>query len=329
MLTEQDARDVIGCTAYTDDGDKIGKVGQLFLDDDTGRPEFVTVNTGLFGTNETFIPVDEATFNGGRLTVPYTKDKIKDAPNVDADGGHLDRPEEQRLYEYYGLTYGSANGDGRTVGDPTGDATGERGGDVSGRMADAGTSWTAAGSPGTAGGQGGMTDAEGTSQGRAGTPGTRGHEDDRTGVDPSDIRGGGRMAGAGHDTSGPTTDDAMTRSEERLDVGTTSQESGRARLRKYVTTENETHTVPVRKEKAVLETEPVTDTNAGQAMDGPAISEEEHEVTLNEERVEVSKVAQPVERVRLGKETVTEEETVTDEVRKEHIEAEGDVEQRR
>jgi uncharacterized protein (TIGR02271 family) len=323
MLTEQDAREVIGCTAYTDDGDKIGKIGQLFLDDDSGRPEFVTVNTGLFGTNETFIPVGEATFNGGRLTVPYTKDKIKDAPNVDADGGHLDHPEEQRLYEYYGLTYGSGDVDGRTSGDPTGNAEGERSGDVSGRMADVGTSWTAEGSAGTAGAQGGMTDAEGMSQGRAGTAGTRGREDDRTGVDPSDIRD------SGHDTSGPDTDDAMTRSEERLEVGTASQEAGRARLRKYVTTENETHTVPVRKEKAVLETEPVTDGNRGEALDGPDISEEEHEVTLNEERVKVSKTTEPVERVRLGKETVTDEETVSEEVRKEHIEAEGDVDQRR
>ena len=323
MLTEQDAREVIGCTAYTDDGDKIGKVGQLFLDDDTGRPEFVTVNTGLFGTNETFVPVGEATFNGGRLTLPFTKDKVKDAPNVEAEGGHLDQAEEQRLYEYYGLTYGSGDASGRTTGDPTGDATGERGGDVSGRMADAGTTWTAEGSAGTAGGQGGMTDAEGTSEGRAGVAGTRGREDDRTGVDPSDV------GGSGHDTSGANTDDAMTRSEEHLDVGTTSEQTGRARLRKYVTTENETHTVPVRKEKAVLETEPVTDANRGDALDGPDISEEEHEVTLNEERVEVSKTAEPVERVRLGKETVTEEETVSDEVRKEHIEADGDVDERR
>jgi uncharacterized protein (TIGR02271 family) len=322
MLTEQDAREVIGCTAYTDDGDKIGKVGQLFLDDDSGRPEFVTVNTGLFGTNETFVPVGEATFNGGRLSVPYTKDKIKNAPNVEAEGGHLDRPEEQRLYEYYGLAYGSGDVGGRTTGDPTGNATGERSGDVSGRMADVGTSWTAEGSAGTAGGQGGMTDAEGMSQGRAGVAGTRGHEDDRTGVDPSDVRG------SGHDTSGPNTDDAMTRSEEHLEVGTTSEQTGRARLRKYVTTENETHTVPVRKEKAVLETEPVTDANRGEALDGPGISEEEHEVTLNEERAVVSKETTPVERVRLGTEEVTEEQTVTEDVRKERIEAEGDIDRR-
>jgi uncharacterized protein (TIGR02271 family) len=133
----------------------------------------------------------------------------------------------------------------------------------------------------------------------------------------------------GHDTSGPTTDDAMTRSEERLDVGTTSEEAGRARLRKYVTTEEETITVPVKKERAVIETEPISGDDRDQALSGPAISEEEHEVVLNEERAVVGKTTEPVERVRLDKETVTEEETVNEEVRKEHIEAEGDVQDRR
>ena len=121
----------------------------------------------------------------------------------------------------------------------------------------------------------------------------------------------------------------MTRSEERLDVGTTSQEAGRARLRKYVTTEEETVTVPVKKERAVLETEPITEANRDEATSGPAISEEEHEVVLTEERAVVGKTAEPVERVKLGTETVTDEETVTEEVRKEHIEAEGDVNDRR
>src|SRR3954463_13079719 len=103
MLNETDARRVVGATAYGGDGEKIGKVGQVFLDDQSGRPEFVTVNTGLFGTNETFIPVSGASFSGDRLELPYTKDKVKDAPNVAVDSGHLDESEEQRLYEYYGM----------------------------------------------------------------------------------------------------------------------------------------------------------------------------------------------------------------------------------
>jgi uncharacterized protein (TIGR02271 family) len=108
-------------------------------------------------------------------------------------------------------------------------------------------------------------------------------------------------------------------------VGTTTQEAGRVRLRKYVPTETETHTVPVRKEHAVLEREPITGDNVDAATDGPDISEEEHEVVLSEERPVVEKTVQPVERVRLGTESTTEEATVTEEVRKEHIDTEGDV----
>ncbi len=112
----------------------------------------------------------------------------------------------------------------------------------------------------------------------------------------------------------------MTRSEERLRVGTQRVEAGRARLRKYVVSENVTQTVPVSREEVRVEREPITDANIGNAMDGPAISEEEHEVTLHAERPVVQKEAVPVERVRLDTETVTEQQTVTDEVRKEQIE---------
>jgi sporulation protein YlmC with PRC-barrel domain len=172
VITETQAQDIIGSTAYGSDGEKLGSVGQVFLDDATGQPEFVTVNTGLFGMKESFIPVAEATFDGGSLTLPYTKDKVKGAPNVDVDAGHIDQTEEDELYRYYGLGSGT-----------------------------------------------GYTETVGTGEGFA-TTGTE------TGV-----------VAEGHDTSGPNTDDAMTRSEERVDVGTTTQEAGRVRLRKYVTTE--------------------------------------------------------------------------------------------
>ena len=127
----------------------------------------------------------------------------------------------------------------------------------------------------------------------------------------------------GHDTSGPTTDDAMTRSEERLHVGTEKHEAGRARLRKYIVSETETRTVPVSHEEITIEREPITDGNVGNALDGPALSEEEHEVVLTEETPVVAKETVPVERVRVGKEQVTENVQVTEEVRKEQIETEG------
>ncbi|MGI8579017.1 MAG: DUF2382 domain-containing protein [Solirubrobacteraceae bacterium] len=127
----------------------------------------------------------------------------------------------------------------------------------------------------------------------------------------------------GRDTSGPSTDDAMTRSEEELSVGTRNTEVGRARLKKHVVTEMVTKTVPVQREEVRIEREPITDANAGDAHDGPAISEEEHEVTLHAEEPVVEKNVVAKERVRLEKDTVTDEHEVSEEVRKERIEHEG------
>ena len=117
----------------------------------------------------------------------------------------------------------------------------------------------------------------------------------------------------------------MTRSEEELRIGTTRRETGRARLRKFIVTENVQQTVPVQREEVRVEREPITDANMPAAMDGPALSEEEHEVTLQSEQVVVDKDVVPKERVRLDKDVVTEQQTVNETVRGERIEVEGDV----
>ena len=266
MIAENDIQQIEGSDVYGTDGDKIGRAGQVYLDDETGRPEWVTVNTGLFGTNESFIPLTQAELGEQGVTVPFTKASVKDAPNVDPDEGHLSQDEERALYEHYGLDYSERRSDS---GLPTGQ----------------------------------VTDADR-------------HGDSRDLVEQG-------TESEGHDTSGPDTDDAMTRSEEQLKVGTQAQESGRARLRKYVVTEQQNVTVPVTREEVRVEREPITEANRGDALSGPDISEEEHEVTLHEERPVVETEAVPVERVRLSKEEVTEQETVTGEVRKEQIDTDG------
>jgi uncharacterized protein (TIGR02271 family) len=249
---------------------KIGKAGQVYLDDRTGEPAWVTVKTGLFGGAESFVPLAEGTVDGDDVVVPYAKDKVKDAPRIEDADGHLSRDEEAELYRYYGLADPDhavagqhEHTDTRSFGDTaeTGVATGHR---------------------------------EGTSR------------------------------AAGHDTSGPDTDSAMTRSEERLEVGTETETVGKARLRKYVVTENVTKTVPVSHEEVRIEREPITDANRGDATAGGDITEEEHEVELKGERVVVDKEAVPVERVQMGTETVTEDRQVTEQVRKEQIEADTD-----
>ncbi|MBC7289931.1 MAG: PRC and DUF2382 domain-containing protein [Actinotalea sp.] len=252
MITNDQVQQVIGTTVRSTDGDKIGKVGQVYFDDATGRPAWVTVQTGLFGTRESFVPVDGADLHDGEITVPYAKDRVKDAPNLDADQ-HLSEAEEAELYRYYGVDYGTG------------------------------------------------TDTDTY----AGTTGTEDH-----GRTDADRRGG--------------TDDAMTLSEEHLDVDKERVETGRARLRKHVVTENVTQTVPVTREEVRLEREPITDANRDEALDGPELTEGEHEVTLHEERPVVHKETVPTERVHLGTEQVTEQQTVSDQVRHEEVETDRD-----
>jgi uncharacterized protein (TIGR02271 family) len=266
------------------DGDKIGKVSQVFLDDQTGNPEWVTVSTGLFGTAESFVPLNQASVRGDEIVVPYDKSTVKGAPRVADENGHLSETEEAELYRYYGLDYTTGYDSTTTTG------TNEV-----------------------------YDDAAVTTGTTTGTVGTAGYA-------ATDVNEHGTV---GHDTSGPTTDDAMTRSEEQLHVGTERVATGRARLRKYVVTEQQTVSVPVSREEVRLEREPITDANVGDALAGPDISEEEHEVILTEERPVVAKETVPVERVRLDKDVVTDTETVTEDVRKEEIELDTDADTRR
>ena len=135
-------------------------------------------------------------------------------------------------------------------------------------------------------------------------------------------RTAGERGGPGSDTSGPNTDSAMTRSEEELRVGTTEREAGRARLKKYVVEDQVTETVPVRREEVRVEREPITDANRDAALDGPAISEDEHEVTLHAEEPVVEKRTVPKERVRLETDVETDEREVSETVRSERIDVE-------
>ncbi|WP_052866060.1 DUF2382 domain-containing protein [Streptomyces niger] len=279
MITQEQIPVVLDHPVYDAEGNKIGDAKHIFFDDLTGRPDWVTVRTGLFGTKETFVPTLEATVVQDHLEVPYPKSTVKDAPHVDVDaGGHLSPSDEERLFVHYGLVDEKAE---QWSAQP---AEGSR--------------------PGTA-----RPDAERSAAAAAPGPVTE---------EPTAEAGG--PAATGPAVAGESTDDAMTRSEERLRTGTERREAGRARLRKYVVTEEVQRTVPVRHEEARIEREPITEANRDAAMAGPDISEAEHEVTLHEERPVVETETVPVERVRLTTEERTDEETVRGEVRKEEIE---------
>jgi sporulation protein YlmC with PRC-barrel domain len=130
------------------DGEKLGKIEEIYLDTESNQPEWALITTGLFGSKQSFVPISQASRNGDSVTVPFDKATVKDAPSVEPDG-HLSDREEQALYRHYGMEY---------AGTSTGFGTRDDGDDV-----------------------------------------------------PDAV---------GRDVSGPTTDDAMTRSEEELRVGT-------------------------------------------------------------------------------------------------------------
>ena len=229
-------------------GQRIGSIDEIYVDTQTGQPEWLAVKMGMLGSKLSFVPIVEATEAEDGVRVPYGKAQVKEAPSAEPDG-QLSPDEDAALYGHYGLDYSDSRSN------------------------------------------------SGLPQSQSGTE--------------------------GEDVSGPTTDDAMTRSEEELRVGTERREAGRVRLRKYVVTEDVTQTVPVEREEVRVQSEPVTDANADQAMEGPAISEEEHEVVLREEQPVVEKRVVPKERVRLEKDQVAEEAQVSEDVRKERIETDG------
>jgi uncharacterized protein (TIGR02271 family) len=110
MITQNDLSRLFGTDVYEQDGSKIGSAGQVYLDNSSGEPEWVSVKTGLFGTKESFVPLQKASLTEDRIVVPFSKDQVKNAPRVDADGD-LSPAEEQELYRYYGLDYGTADYD--------------------------------------------------------------------------------------------------------------------------------------------------------------------------------------------------------------------------
>ncbi|MGW6513389.1 DUF2382 domain-containing protein, partial [Streptomyces niveus] len=221
--------ELTGLTAYDAAGEKIGSVEQAYLDNETGRAEWVTVKTGMFGMKESFVPLSGATRDANGLQFPHAKELVKDAPRMDADE-HLDVAQEQELYDHYGLTRPAGRSGGTPGMSP-----------APGNAARESKDTTMARDTASGNGAQGRTDTA-----KAATP-------------PATGRG----------------DEEMVRSEERLRVGTEEHESGRARLRKIVVTENVTTTVPITHEEVRIVREPIKpgDKTIGRAPMGNAETE--------------------------------------------------------
>ena len=286
MLSVDDVLATRSGKAYDSDGDKIGSVGEVYLDDQTSQPAWVTVNTGLFGTSESFVPLEGARVEGEDLHLPYTKAKIKDAPRQDADK-HLDVEQEEALYRYYGLSNGGTTHEGDRR-------------DFDGR--------DAAGTAGTAGYAAGHHDhdAKERVEGRA-----------------DEARADHEFRNEERDERNLERDEnGVVLHEERLNVAKERREAGKARLRKYVVTEQQQVDVPVTREEVHVTREPVNERVDGNVQ----LGEETQTVTLHEERPVVDKETVATERVGLDVDQVQETQRVQAEVGHEEVRVENGVE---
>lgn len=281
MISQEQIPDVLDHMVLDVEGKKIGEARHVFLDDRTGLPEWVTIRTSMFGSQETFVPIHEAHLVEDHLEVPYERTKVKEAPHVDVEQGHLSEQQEHQLYDFYGIDWGTSR---------------QRTGTEEARAEEAEA-------PPEAGAEAGIEAGSGAA---AGAPGMASAEE-RTAE--------GRESGA--------EAEAMTRFEERMRVRTERHESGRARLRKYVVTEEVEQTVPLHHEEVRIEREPFTEDDVEQAGSGERLGEAQQEVVLHEDRPVTVTETVPVERVRMVPEDHVEERTVRGEVRKERIDVEG------
>jgi uncharacterized protein (TIGR02271 family) len=286
------------CQVVDPRGEKIGSVKRIWLDGSTGDPVWASVHTGLFGLKESFVPLQRAEMHEDKLQVPVDKDQVKDSPRIEATHDNMTDEEQAALYQHYGFGPQATSPEGGRHQNQRSAGANER------TTQRSGADQRAAG----------MGQPSGMGQGTQRRPGSS----QQPGEYPQGARREKDKTGAG----------SMTRSEEQLKVGTERVETGKVRLVKHVVTEEQQVRVPVSHEEVRLEREPITDANRDEAMRGKPLAEGEHEVTLHAEKAVVNKETVPVEQVRLTKDTVAGEETVSGTIRKEEIEVEDGREKR-
>lgn len=280
-----------GYTVMDENGTKIGKVDDLFLDEND-QPEYFGVKMGFLGTSSTLIPADIATVNDeqGFIEVSQTKDSVKNGPAFD-DDREITPEYENEVRSYYGLSAAESSG---SYGEYEGSETGEH----------SGSTTTDSGSTGTVG--------AGMSQGD--TESGEFHEHD------------GNQEGLSQPGSDLEDQDELRvqRSEEELRAGTREREAGSMKVRKRVRTDRERIEVPVKHEEVTVERVPVS----GEATEAQ-IGEDEVSVPVTEEEVIVDKKAVAKEEVRLRKDVVEDTEVVEEDVRREEIDVEDSTERGR
>ncbi|MFG2914905.1 PRC and DUF2382 domain-containing protein [Kitasatospora sp. NPDC048298] len=350
MQTDIDPRDLIGHKAVDRNGDKIGTVDEVYLDDATGRPEWAAVRTGIFG-RDAFVPLTTSEFAGDELRVPYDKSLVKESPDFGV-GQHLSPAQELQLYRYYGLDTpmdSRPHGNGSRAKQPDLDF---------GTTAAAAAATTtaaapakpltfhsperspehaparppaAAATPVTPDSARTAPEADTRTPGTpaAATPPTAAPAPAAPAMEPKQSQPAPMptpaaatttaTAHSGTPTAAPSSPVEITCREERLEVTTEWHVLGTAKLRKYVTTEQVERRVPVVRERVRVERTPISEAERATLTD-KEIAETVQEVTLREERAVARKYLAPVERIRLVVERYTTEEVIREELRREHVE---------
>jgi hypothetical protein len=268
------------------DRNKIGEVVDIYLDNETDRPEWAVVRTGLFGMRSTFVPLADAREVGDELQVPHQRVQVKQAPNIEPDG-QLSAAEEAELYRHYGLDYDSVTLDS---GAPAGQALPEAADqtDEPERTDQAGATVTGVPEP-TSTATGGLPDT-----GLDGEPGTSASGSGSLGFDQPDSsspveaeqnRGGARdelsatgdgepVEPAGQDrlpvgegVSRPFVYETPGRPESG--AGPRQRQPGQVRLRRYLVTEVVTETEAGQRHEVRVHSEPVSDAEGDAVLPAP------------------------------------------------------------
>ncbi len=110
MFEVEKIEDWYGQDVVDNDGEKVGKLEEVFTDIKSKEPTIGSVKTGLFGRKLTLVPLEGATLTRDHLRLPYTKDQIKGAPQADG-GGQLNGESERDIFNYYGMEQPERSGD--------------------------------------------------------------------------------------------------------------------------------------------------------------------------------------------------------------------------
>ena len=90
-------------------GEKIGKLQDVYVDVETDEPQFGTVKEGFIDRHLTFVPLGGLQIGPEDLQVTVTKDQVRSAPDIELHGEELSQADESALYHHFEMNYTPIN----------------------------------------------------------------------------------------------------------------------------------------------------------------------------------------------------------------------------